>query len=78
MVLCDDCYNTMVLIFQLIAVGYAITKARTSENWKIRAFWVLPMFLLPALLAVMYSALKWFINMRKYCYVSFKNHDAYH
>lgn len=66
------------VLLELIAVGYAITKARMSENWKIRAFRVLPMFLLPALSAIMYSALKRLINMRKYCYFGFKNHDAYH
>ena len=71
----------VVSIFQLISVGYAITIARMSEDWKIRAFRVLPMFLLPAVSAVMYSALKRFVNMRKYCYFSSdssKNHDAYH
>ncbi|KAF4363025.1 hypothetical protein G4B88_031559 [Cannabis sativa] len=42
---------------QAIAIGYAIVTTRTSDmNWKMRAFRVLPIFLLPAISSVTYSA----------------------
>ncbi|CAO2822049.1 unnamed protein product [Amaranthus hypochondriacus] len=51
------------VLLELVAVCYAIMTARTAENWKIRAFRVLPMFLLPALSSVTYTALSSFITM---------------
>lgn len=51
------------VLLELVAVGYAIMTARTAENWKIRALRVLPMFLLPALSSITYSAMSSFINM---------------
>ncbi|CAO2831926.1 unnamed protein product [Amaranthus hypochondriacus] len=53
------------ILLELVAVAYAIVTARAAENWKIRAFRVLPMFLLPALSSITYSALSSFINMRE-------------
>lgn len=53
------------VLLEVFAVGYAIITARTAENWKIRAFRVLPMFLLPALSSVTYSAISSFVNMRE-------------
>ncbi|KAK9671705.1 hypothetical protein RND81_12G049000 [Saponaria officinalis] len=51
------------VLLEIIAVAYAIMTTRGAENWKIRAFRVLPMFLLPALSSLTYSALSSFINM---------------
>lgn len=51
------------VLLEVVAVGYAIMTARTAEDWKIRAFRVLPMFLLPALSSVAYSAIRSIINM---------------
>ncbi|XP_021725151.1 uncharacterized protein At2g24330-like [Chenopodium quinoa] len=53
------------VLLEIVAVGYAIMTARTAENWKIRAFRVLPMFLLPALSAIIFSGLSSFISMRE-------------
>lgn len=56
-----------LLEFQIILVGYAIMMTRTLDlDWKMRAFRVLPMFLLPALCFTSYSALVRFIRMCKY------------
>ncbi|XP_057971996.1 uncharacterized protein At2g24330-like [Malania oleifera] len=53
------------VIFEIIAVGYAIITTRSMDlNWKTRAFRILPMFLLPALSSISYSALISFIRMR--------------
>ncbi|XAR69637.1 hypothetical protein NMG60_11001317 [Bertholletia excelsa] len=53
------------VIFEVIAVGYAIMTTRSLElNWKMRAFRVLPMFLLPAMSSITYSALVSFTRMR--------------
>ncbi|KAM6559595.1 hypothetical protein CsatA_028834 [Cannabis sativa] len=53
------------LIFEAIAIGYAIVTTRTSDmNWKMRAFRVLPIFLLPAISSVTYSA---FVSFTKMC-----------
>ncbi|CAL5346615.1 unnamed protein product [Camellia sinensis] len=47
-----------------LLVGYAIMTTRSVDlNWKMRAFRVLPMFLLPALSSVTYSALVSFTRM---------------
>lgn len=51
------------VLLEIVAVGYAIMTARTAEDWKIRAFRVLPMFLLPALSSVTYSAIRSIVNM---------------
>ncbi|KAL9237750.1 hypothetical protein vseg_012263 [Gypsophila vaccaria] len=51
------------VLLEIVAVAYAIMTARTAENWKIRAFHVLPMFLLPVLSSLTYTALSSFINM---------------
>lgn len=53
------------VLLEIVAVGYAIMTARTAENWKIRAVRVLPMFLLPALSAILYSASSSYVNMRE-------------
>ena len=48
-------------------MGYAIMTTRSLElNWKMRAFRVLPMFLLPGLSSITYSALVRFTRMCKY------------
>ncbi|KAL5782836.1 hypothetical protein ACOSP7_007865 [Xanthoceras sorbifolium] len=53
------------LIFEVIAVGYAILTTRSVDlNWKMRAFRVLPMFLLPGLSSVAYSG---FVSFTKMC-----------
>ncbi|KAL9232975.1 hypothetical protein vseg_008026 [Gypsophila vaccaria] len=51
------------VLLEIVAVAYAIMTTRGAENWKIRAFRVLPMFLLPALSSLAYSALSSFVNM---------------
>lgn len=53
------------VLLEFVAVGYAIMTARTAENWKIRAFRVLPMFLLPALSTIIFSGLSSFTAMRE-------------
>lgn len=46
------------VLFEAISVGYAIMTTRSLDlNWKLRALRVLPMFLLPGLSFVLYSAL---------------------
>jgi len=67
----------VVLHFQTVAVGYAIMTARTAEDWKIRAFRVLPMFLLPALSSLTYSAIRSFVNMCKCQYLEMRHHVRY-
>ncbi|KAF7135277.1 hypothetical protein RHSIM_Rhsim08G0224200 [Rhododendron simsii] len=53
------------VIFEVIAVIYAIMTTRSLDlNWKMRAFRVLPMFLLPGLLSITYSAL---VNFTRMC-----------
>ncbi|XP_061965666.1 uncharacterized protein At2g24330-like [Populus nigra] len=52
------------VLFEVIAVGYAIMTTRSMDlNWKMRAFRVLPMFLLPALSSLAYSAFVSFTRM---------------
>ncbi|XP_075089107.1 uncharacterized protein At2g24330-like isoform X1 [Nicotiana tabacum] len=52
------------VLFEVIAVGYAIMTTRSLElNWKMRALRVLPMFLLPGLSFITYSALGSFTRM---------------
>ncbi|KAK4755978.1 hypothetical protein SAY87_009735 [Trapa incisa] len=52
------------VVFEVIAVGYAIVSTRSLElDWKMRAFRVLPMFLLPALSFVSYSTVVRFMRM---------------
>ncbi|EEF34423.1 uncharacterized protein At2g24330 [Ricinus communis] len=53
------------VIFEVIAVCYAIMTTRSMDlNWKMRAFRVLPMFLLPALSSIAYSA---FVSFTRMC-----------
>ncbi|CAA2954607.1 uncharacterized protein At2g24330-like [Olea europaea subsp. europaea] len=53
-------------VFEIIAVGYAIITTRSLDlDWKMRALRVLPIFLLPALSSIIYSALGSFTRM---CY----------
>lgn len=53
------------VLFEVVAVVYAITTTRSLDlNWKLRALRVLPMFLLPALSSLTYSALGSFTRMR--------------
>ncbi|KAJ0081155.1 hypothetical protein Patl1_12429 [Pistacia atlantica] len=53
------------VIFEVIAVGYAIMTTRSMDlDWKMRAFRVLPMFLLPGLSTLAYSA---FRNFARIC-----------
>lgn len=48
-------------------MGYAIMTTRTLElDWKMRALHVLPMFLVPGLSFLTYSALSSFSRIRKY------------
>ncbi|XP_047335668.1 uncharacterized protein At2g24330-like [Impatiens glandulifera] len=52
------------VIFEAIAVGYAIMTTRSMElNWQIRAFHVLPMFLLPIFSSLMYTSIAKFIHI---------------
>ncbi|KAJ4974698.1 hypothetical protein NE237_007872 [Protea cynaroides] len=47
-------YSSVVL--EVLAVAFAITKTRSPDlNWKMRALWVSPMFLLPGVSYVIYS-----------------------
>ncbi|XP_050206211.1 uncharacterized protein At2g24330-like [Mercurialis annua] len=53
------------VIFEVIAIGYAIMTTRSMDlDWKMRAFRVLPIFLLPALSSIAYSA---FVSFTKMC-----------
>ncbi|KAL0315593.1 UNVERIFIED_CONTAM: hypothetical protein Sradi_5437500 [Sesamum radiatum] len=55
---------TFSVIFEVIAVGYAIITTRLIDlNWKMRASRVSPMFLLPALSYITYSVLRSFSKM---------------
>ncbi|VVB17314.1 unnamed protein product [Arabis nemorensis] len=52
------------VIFEIIAVGYAIMTTRTEDlDWKMRSFRILPMFLLPAVSALAYSSVVSFSKM---------------
>ncbi|KAG6411191.1 hypothetical protein SASPL_129269 [Salvia splendens] len=53
------------VILEAIAVVYAIMTTRSLDlNWRLRAFRVLPMFLLPVLFFVAYSAFRSYTKMR--------------
>ncbi|KAL5836601.1 hypothetical protein ACOSQ3_013770 [Xanthoceras sorbifolium] len=53
------------IVFEVIAVVYAIMTTRSVDlDWKMRAFRVLPMFLLPGLSSIAYSAFMRFSKMR--------------
>ncbi|XVF48126.1 hypothetical protein PTKIN_Ptkin03bG0165700 [Pterospermum kingtungense] len=53
------------VILEIIAVAYAIMTTRSVDlDWKMRAFRVLPMFLLPAFSSVAYSA---FVSITRMC-----------
>ncbi|XP_012451208.1 uncharacterized protein At2g24330 [Gossypium raimondii] len=53
------------VILEVVAVSYAIMTTRSVDlNWKMRAFRVLPMFLLPAFSSVAYSA---FVSFTRMC-----------
>ncbi|CAL0305689.1 unnamed protein product [Lupinus luteus] len=55
---------TFSVIFEVIAIGYAIMTTRTTDmDWKMRAIRVLPMFLLPALAFAVYSTSVRFTRM---------------
>ncbi|XP_052203647.1 uncharacterized protein At2g24330-like isoform X2 [Diospyros lotus] len=50
--------------YSVVAVGYAIMTTRSLElKWKMRAFRVLPMFIMPGLSYIIYSALVRFTRM---------------
>ncbi|CAI9762955.1 unnamed protein product [Fraxinus pennsylvanica] len=52
------------VVFEVIAVGYAIMTTRSLDlDWKMRALRVLPIFLLPTLSSIIYSALGSFTRM---------------
>ncbi|GMH29332.1 hypothetical protein Nepgr_031175 [Nepenthes gracilis] len=51
------------VLLEFVAVGFAIMTSRSVEDWKKRAFRVLPMFVLPGLSSATYSALVNLINM---------------
>ena len=52
---------------QIAAVGYAIMTTRSPDiPWQMRAARVLPMFLVPALAALIYSAITSIAKFRKY------------
>lgn len=54
------------LLFEIVAVGYAVMTTRSVDlDWKMRAFRVLPMFLLPALSFASYTGLVSFTRMCK-------------
>ncbi|ONI34099.1 hypothetical protein PRUPE_1G462700 [Prunus persica] len=53
------------VLFEIIAIAYAIISTRaTNLDWKMRTFRILPMFLLPALSFLAYSAFVTFTRMR--------------
>ncbi|XP_042505306.1 uncharacterized protein At2g24330-like [Macadamia integrifolia] len=55
-------YSSVLL--EILAVVFAITKTRSPDlNWKMRAFWVSPMFLLPGVSYVIYSTWASFIRI---------------
>lgn len=52
---------------QIAAVGYAIMTTRSPDiSWQMRAARVLPMFFVPALAALIYSAITSLTKMRKH------------
>ncbi|GMH08252.1 hypothetical protein Nepgr_010092 [Nepenthes gracilis] len=51
------------VLLEFVAVSIAIMTARSVEDWKKRVFRVLPMFVLPGLSSVTYSALVSFMNL---------------
>ncbi|KAL2529849.1 hypothetical protein Fot_22450 [Forsythia ovata] len=54
----------LTVVFEVIAVGYAIMTTRSLDlDWKMRALRVLPIFLLPTLSSITYSALGSFTRM---------------
>lgn len=60
----EDC--ALILNIQVIAIGYAIATTRSTDlDWKMRTFRILPMFLLPALSSLTYSAFVNFTRMRE-------------
>ncbi|XP_075641827.1 uncharacterized protein At2g24330 [Castanea sativa] len=53
------------VILEVIAIGYAIMTTRSTDlDWKMRAFRIFPMFLLPALSSASYSA---FVSFTRMC-----------
>ncbi|GMI84415.1 LUNAPARK2.1, LUNAPARK2, LUNAPARK2.2, LUNAPARK A [Hibiscus trionum] len=53
------------VVLEVIAIAYAIMTTRSVDlDWKMRAFRILPMFLLPAFSSIAYSALASIIKMR--------------
>ena len=60
-----------------MAVAYAIMMTRNEDlTWQMRAIRVLPMFVLPAVSSVLYSAVVKFTRMRKYLKIS--EHFIFH
>ncbi|CAA2996627.1 uncharacterized protein At2g24330-like [Olea europaea subsp. europaea] len=54
----------LTVVFEVIIVGYAIMTTRSLDlDWKMRALRALPIFLLPALSSITYSALGSFTRM---------------
>ena len=66
----SDCVDDRVICFsleQIAAVGYAIMTTRSPDiSWQDRAARVLPMFLVPALAALIYSAITSLTKWREY------------
>jgi len=56
--LCFDMVLCYFVLDQIVAVGYAIMTTRSPDlSWQMRAVRVLPMFLVPALAALIYSTI---------------------
>jgi len=65
--LCFDMVLCYFVLDQVVAVGYAIMTTRSPDlSWQMRAVRVLPMFLVPALAALIYSTITRLTKMRKY------------
>ena len=64
--LCFDMVLCYFVLDQVVAVGYAIMTTRSPDlSWQMRAVRVLPMFLVPALAALIYSTITRLTKMRK-------------
>jgi len=65
----NSAHNILALAaaLEVVAVGYAIMTTRSPDlSWQMRAVRVLPMFLVPALAALIYSTITRLTKMRKY------------
>lgn len=68
------CFYAISFLDQVAAVGYAIMTTRSPDlSWQMRAVQVLPMFVVPALAALIYYTITSLTKMRKYmpiiCYM---------